>query len=228
MNGTTSKPVAPYIVSGIAAVFLIIIAYAMFFVPKMNESKALVAAAASAHTSNVALTEKADKLEAIAKNLTPLKTQVGQFTKSFPSGVEQQNMIDAINAAAASTGVSLTTLNPNVPEPVQADAGAPAAAPAQAAQTIPEGTELPGAAPVAAAAATQASASSTSQLGAVGLKIDGKGSLEAVQAFIVKIENLQRPILVHELQVEKQENGYHVMISGKTFLSAPLVEPEGK
>lgn len=226
MNGTTSKNIAPYIVSGFATVFLIIIAYAMFFVPKMNESKALVAAAASANSSNVALTEKADKLEAIAKNLAPLKSQVDHFTRSFPSGAEQQNMIDAVNAAAASTGVSLTTLNPNVPEPV-GDAGTDAPAAAPAAATL-EGTELPGAAPVAAAADVQAPADTTSQLGSVGLKIDGKGSFEAVQAFIVKIETLERPILVHELQVEKQEGGYHVMISGKTFLSAPLVEPEGR
>ncbi|ACL42115.1 hypothetical protein Achl_4164 (plasmid) [Pseudarthrobacter chlorophenolicus A6] len=225
MNGSTSKNIAPYIVSGIAAVFLIVIAYAMFFVPKMNESKALVSSAATAHASNVALTAKADKLEAIAKNLTPLKTQVDQFKKAFPSGAEQQNMIDAINAAASSTGVTLTTLNPNVPEPAKDEEKAPAASAAQATQV---GTELPGPAPVAAAAATQSAPGSNSQLGTVNLKIDGKGDLAAVQAFLVKIENLERPITAHELQIEKQENGYHVMISGTTFLAAPLVEPQGK
>lgn len=227
MNGSTSKNIAPYIVSGIAAVFLIIIAYAMFFVPKMNESKALVSAAVNARVSNVALTAKADKLEAIAKNLTPLKTQVDQFTKSFPSAAEQQNMIDAINAAAASTGVTLTTLNPNAPEPDEADGEAPAKA-APASQAAQEGSELPGPAPVGQAATDQAPAAPTSLLGTVTLKIHGKGSLEALQAFIVKIENLERPILMHELQIEKQEGGYHVIISGKTFLAAPLVEPKGE
>ncbi|MET4143738.1 hypothetical protein [Arthrobacter sp. UYCo732] len=228
MNGSTSKNIAPYIVAGIAAVFLIIIAYAMFFVPKMNESKALVASAANAHISNIALTDKADKLEAIAKNLTPLKSQVDGFSKSFPSVAAQQNMIDAIKAAADSTGVTLTTLNPNVPEPEEADkenAPAPAAATSQSAQ---EGSALPGPAPVPKNTTDQTAASTTALLGTVTLKINGKGSLEAVQAFIVKMEALERPILMNELQVEKQDGAYHVTISGKTFLAAPLVEPKGE
>lgn len=228
MNGSTSKNIAPYIVSGIAAAFLIIIAYAMFFVPKMNESKALVAAASNAHISNVALTDKADKLEAIAKNLAPLKAQVDQFSKSFPSTAQQQNMIDAIKAAADSTGVTLTTLNPNVPEPEESEEEEAPVAAAPTSQSAQEGSALPGPAPVPENTTGQEAASTTAQLGAVTLKIHGKGSLEAVQAFIVKLETLERPILMHDLQVEKQEASYHVIISGKTFLAAPLVEPKGE
>lgn len=223
MNGTTSKNIAPYIVAAVVSAFLIVIAYMMFFVPKMDESKKLVANAATAHASNAALTAKADKLEAIANNLDPLKEQVGRFSQSFPSAAQQQEMIDAINEAAASSGVTLTTLNPNAPKPAEGADGAEAAAPVG--QIRQEGSELPGPAPVAAATEDQAAATST-QLGTVTLKIDGDGSLEAVQAFVTKIENLKRPLLVHEVQIEKLENRYHVMLNGETFLAAPLVEPK--
>lgn len=228
MNGTTSKNVAPYIVAALVSVFLIVIAYMMFFVPKMAESKALVGQAATTHASNVALTSRADKLEAIAGNLGPLKAQVGEFSQSFPSAARQQEMIDALNEAAVSTGVTLTTLSPNAPKPIEEDpaaAAAAAAAPAPAAEAGAK--ELPGAVAVKQAAAEQQSVS-TAQLGTVSLKIDGKGSLEAVRAFIAKVESLQRPLVVHQLQIEKQEGSYHVMLNGETFLAGPLAEPAGK
>jgi Tfp pilus assembly protein PilO len=223
VNGTTSKNVGPYIVAGIVSVFLIVIAYMMFFVPKMAESSKLVAQAATAHANNAELTARVDKLQGIARNLDPLKAQIGEFNQSFPSAARQQEMIDAINAAAGSTGVTLKTLSPNVPAPKTADA--PAAAAPAANQAQQAGTELPGPAPVPTPGAAVADGS-TAQLGTVTLKIDGEGSLEAVQAFIVKVENLKRPLLVHELSIEKLESSYHVTFNGETFLSAPLVEPK--
>jgi hypothetical protein len=224
VNGAASKNIGPYIVAGIVTAFLIVIAYLMFFVPKMNESKALVSQAATAHTNNAALTAKADKIGAIAKNIGPLKAQVDEFNLAFPSAAQQQTMIDTINEAAASTGVTLTTLNPKAPEPKKDDTSV-AAPPVT--QTKQSGTDLPGPAPAPALAANQAAAASTAQLGTVALKIDGSGTLDAVQAFVVKLENLKRPILVHELQIDKLETGYHVMVNGETFLSAPLAAPAG-
>ncbi|GAA4035680.1 hypothetical protein GCM10023063_20350 [Arthrobacter methylotrophus] len=225
MNGTASKNTGPYIVAGIVSIFLIVIAYMMFFLPKMNESKALVSQAATAHTNNAALTAKAEKIGAIAKNIGPLKAQVDEFNLAFPSAAQQQNMIDTINQAAASTGVTLTTLNPSAPAPKKDDTAA--APPPPVTQAKQSGTDLPGPAPAPASPATQAAAASTAQLGTVSLKIDGTGTLDAVQAFVVKLESLKRPILVHELQIDKLENGYHVMANGETFLSAPLVAPAG-
>lgn len=225
MNGTTSKNVGPYIVSAIVSVFLIVIAYMMFFVPKMAESAKLVSQAATAHTNNAALTARVDKLKGVAENLDPLRAQIGDFSKAFPSAARQQEMIDAINDAAGSTGVTLKTLSPSAPKPKTADTGAQTAAPAP--QAKQQGTDLPGPAPVpgAGAAAAAAADPSSAQLGTIGLKIDGEGSLEAVQAFIVKVENLKRPLLVHEMGIEKLENSYHVTLNGETFLAAPLVDP---
>ena len=224
MNGTTSKNVGPYIVAAIVSVFLIVIAYMMFFAPKLVESTKLVSQAATAHANNTALTSRVDKLKGIAKNLDPLKTQIAAFSKSFPSDARQQEMINAINDAAGSAGVTLKTLSPSVPAPKTADTTAAAAA-APAPQTTQAGTNLPGPAPVATQSKPVAD-SASAQLGSVSLKIDGEGSLEAVQAFIVKVENLKRPLLVHELQIEKQENSYHVTLNGETFLASPLVEPK--
>lgn len=224
MNGTASKNVGPYIVAAIVSVFLIVIAYMMFFVPKMAESSKLVSQAATAHENNAALTARVDKLQGIARNLDPLKAQIGEFSKSFPSDARQQEMINAISDAAGSAGVTLKTLSPNAPAPKTADTAAAAAA-APATQAKQAGTELPGPAPVPTPGAAVADAS-TAKLGSVSLKIDGEGSLEAVQAFIVKVENLKRPLLVHELQIQKLETGYHVTLSGETFLAAPLVEPK--
>jgi Na+-transporting methylmalonyl-CoA/oxaloacetate decarboxylase gamma subunit len=224
MNGTTSKNIAPYIVAGIVSVFLIIIAFMMFFVPKMAESRDLSSRAATAKTNNVALTAKAEKLEAVANNLDPLKKQVEAFTSSFTTAAEQKNMIDAINAAGISSGVRVTILNPNVPAPREVTQEPDGAAPA--AQAQPDGTSLPGAAPVNTDA-TQPASSSTARLGTVTLKIDGEGDLDAVQAFLVKAENLKRPVLVHELHIDEKIGApYHVSLGMEIFMSAPLVEPK--
>lgn len=232
MNGTASKNITPYIAAGFATAFLIVIAYVMFFVPKMNESTALVEQASTQRASNVELQSKVEKLADTAKNLAPLKAQVAEFNASFPSGPEQQNLLDSINAAAAATGVKLTTLSPDVPKAQEEEAPAAPAAGA-AGQIVQEGSDLPGPAPVPAADATNADAPnagaaevSTAQLGTVGLKINGTGTMEAVQAFVVRVEKLKRPLLVHEVMVEKTDAGYHVMLRGDTFIAKPLVEPE--
>lgn len=227
MNSATSKNIGPYIVAGVVSAFLIVIAYMMFFVPKMAESTKLVSQAATAHANNVALTAKVDKLKGVAENLDPLKAQIGEFSKSFPSAARQQEMIDAINDAAGSTGVTLKTLSPSVPALKAGETKADPATPATPAanQAKQAETDLPGPAPVPTATEAVVD-SATAQLGSVSLKIDGEGSLEAVQAFIVKVENLKRPLLVHELQIEKLENSYHVTLNGETFLAAPLVEPQ--
>lgn len=230
MKSTASRHIAPYIGAGLVSIFLIVIAYAMFFVPKMNESKALVEQTATLHTSNISLTAKAEALAATAKNLAPLKSQVAEFSSSFPAAAEQQNMLDTINAAAASTGVTLTTLSPDLPKVTEevAPVQAPVSGGDAALKSVQTGTELPGPAPVSAANAdgTASADTSTGQLGTVGLKIDGNGSLQAVQAFIVKIEALKRPLLIHEMQIEKNDSGYHVMLRGDTFIAKPLVTPE--
>lgn len=237
MNGTASKNVAPYIAAGFATAFLIVIAYVMFFVPKMNESAALVEQSSTQRASNVELQSKVDKLADTAKNLAPLKAQVAEFNASFPAGPEQQNLLDSINAAAAATGVKLTTLSPDVPKAQEEEAPAAPAAGA-AGQIVQEGSDLPGPAPIPAAGAANAGAAnagaanagaaevSTAQLGTVGLKINGTGTMEAVQAFVVRVEKLKRPLLVHEVMVEKTDAGYHVMLRGDTFIAKPLVEPE--
>ncbi|MBG0738863.1 hypothetical protein IV500_05435 [Paeniglutamicibacter antarcticus] len=226
MNGTTSKNVGPYVVAAIVSVFLIVIAYMMFFVPKMDESKKFVSQAATAHANNAALTARADKLEGISKNLDPLKAQIVDFSKSFPADARQQEMIDAINEAAGAAGVTLKTLSPNAPAAKSADTAAPAAdTKIPADQSKQSGSDLPGLATVPTSDAAPAE-SATAQLGSVSLKIDGEGSLDAVQAFIVKVENLKRPLLAHEVQIEKLENSYHVTLNGETFLAAPLVEPK--
>ena len=225
MNGTTSKNTAPYVVAGIVTIFLIVIAYAMFFAPKVDQSKALVEKAAVAHTKNAALTAKAEGLAAIAKDLEPLKGQVAVFNGAFPAGAEQQNLIDTINGAASSAGVTITTLSPKVPAVAQDQA--PAAPGASASQITQDGTSLPGPAPVGSGDPAAATAGgSGAQLGTVSVKIDANGSLDAVQAFIVKVESLQRPLVVRELQVDKLEKNYHVMLKGDTFMAAPLVAPE--
>lgn len=216
MNGTTAKNTAPYVVAVLISAFLITIAYVMFFVPKINESKALVVAAETARTGNAALIAKKDRIETIAGNLDPLKAQVGKFSTAFPFEARQQEMMDAITAAASASGVQLTTLNPNAPVAEGADATAPVpAAPALDAEATPETGQAP----------AQDTAVQEPQLGTVSLKIDGKGSLGAVQDFITRIEGLKRPVMVKELQIQKMEGVYHVMITGDTFLSAPLVEP---
>lgn len=218
MNNTATRNIAPYIGAGIVTAFLIVIAYAMFFVPKMDESRALVEQADTLHTSNIVLTAKAEALAVTAKNLSPLKAQVAEFNSSFPAAPEQQNLLDTINAAAASSGLTLTTLSPELPKvPEEPAAAAPAGGDA-ALESVQ--------APAASAEGAQAEDESTSQLGTVGLKIDGKGSLEAVEAFIVRIEGMKRPLLVQEMQIEKSDGGYHVTLRGESFIAKPLVAPE--
>lgn len=225
MNGTASKNTAPYVVAGIVSIFLITIAYAMFFVPKMNESRTLAAQAASAHASNAALSAKADELAETAANLGPLKARVAAFAEAFPLDAGQENLIASINEAASSTGVTLTTLSPRAPIVPDAEAAGAEAAEAPV-QKAPEGTNLPGAVAIPAPEAGQGPADESAPLGSVALKIDGIGSLEALRAFVVKIEALKRPLVVEEIKLDKQDDQYHVTISGTTYMASPLTVPD--
>lgn len=222
MNGTAPRHIGPYIVAGLVTAFLIAIAYGVFFVPKLKESKVLAAQAVTAHQSNAVLSAKAAKISALAGNLGPLKSQVASFTGSFMTAAEQRDLIAAINEAGVSTGVTVTTLNTNAPVVVGDDSTE--VAPVQ--PQTQEGTELPGPAPVNTGGGEVVEADSSAVLGTVHLKIDGDGTLDAVKAFIVKVETLTRPLTVNEVKIDQLDGRYHVSILGESFIAAELPAPD--
>ncbi|MCU6480153.1 hypothetical protein [Arthrobacter sp. A2-55] len=186
--------------------FLVFLAYLMFFVPKMNATAELKQQTATAHDANVKSGQRVAQITASMKNLSALKTQIGQFNAAFPPGTQQKDLLATFTRAAGDAGVALVTLNSEVP--VVATAGTPGAG----------GAATPPPAPGAGAG--------SQSLAVVGLTINAKGTQSGLQTFVSKIEAMSRPVQVKTVAIQGEGNDANLAITADTYYVAPLVDPE--
>lgn len=224
-----SKPVAPYVVAVISSLAVILVAYLVFFSPKLNEAGALEKKVADTNTANDALQTRSDVLKGKVDHLSEATAQVAAFEKSFPSDPSQQDLISSILDAASATGVTVTGINPSAPAPITPDAAAVAAAAAPAAPAAPAAGSStdPGAAADAAAAKPAAPEDFSKVLAGVPLTINASGDPNALVVFMQRIESLKRPFTATEVTLVRGSDGTGLLtLVGQSFLSAPLAAPK--
>lgn len=221
---TPSRHIAPYIVAAAVAAFLIFLAYVMFFVPKMNETKALEDQTATVTASNELLAAKVAVIGENAENIGNLEDRVKEFNAAFPAGSSQQDLMNAVARAASESGVVLTTLNPAVPSVALV-----------AAAVEEDGAVETGEADVDAAlesVQTEVPAAEADQEGSgvamVALTINAKGSPTDLRVFMEKLEAMDRPILVKTFGFEGQGSETNLNLTAESFFVAPLVNPDSK
>lgn len=222
---TPSRHIAPYLIAAAVAAFLIFLAYLMFFVPKMNETKALEEQTATLSASNSVLGAKVAVIGENVRNIGSLEERVEEFNRAFPAGSAQQDLMEAVDRAAKEAGVKLTTLNPTTPVMAMgpAEDGTVAEAP------VADPAAVDPAAVDPALGSVQVPAEQAVQPGAgvaiVTLTIGAKGSPESLLAFMEKMESLSRPVLVKSFGFEGQGPETNLSITADSFFVAPLSNP---
>ncbi|MCC3299253.1 hypothetical protein [Arthrobacter caoxuetaonis] len=222
-----SRHIAPYVVAAAVAAFLVFLAYLMFFVPKLNDTKALEDQTATVAASNEALAVKKAILQENAANIGDLEGRVADFNAAFPPGSSQKELVAAITKAADEAGVKLTTLNPAVPSVAMI-------APPEAAAEGNAGVETGEADVDAALESVQSEAPveiapedlEGSTVAMVGLTINAQGDPAALQRFMEKLEQLDRPILIKTFGFDGEGSNANLSITADSFFVAPLATPE--
>lgn len=225
-----SRHIAPYVVATAVAAFLVFLAYLMFFVPKLNDTKALEDQVATVAASNEALAAKKAVLQENAANIGDLEARVAEFNAAFPSGSSQKELVAAITKAAGESGVKLTTLNPAVPSVAMIAPSEPEAAEGESGAVETGEADVDAALdsvqaddPAAAPAVEDLEGSTVAM---VGLTINAQGDPTALLRFMEKLEQLDRPILIKTFGFDGEGSNANLSITADSFFVAPLAAPE--
>lgn len=212
-------PKAPYILTALGVFFAALLVYAFVYAPQINTAQDLDTQRMAVASEDDALQQRADVLAAKVKDLPAVQAKVAEFSKAVPSSPAQKELLAAILDAAASSGVTVTGINPSAPTGVTADA---AAAPAKK-QTA----DTPPAAPAPAApAGTGTDPASAGPLFQVGLTINATGDQPNLLVFMQKVESMKRPFTATEVTLTKGEAGGILVLTGNSFMVSPLVTPQ--
>lgn len=213
-------PKAPYILTAIGVFIAALLVYAFAYTPQINAAKDLDTQRLAVADEDEALQQRADLTAAKVKDLPAVQAKAADFAKAVPSAPAQKELIAAILDAGASSGVTVTGINPSAPTAVSADDAA--AAPAKKAAS-----DTPPAAPPAGAAATAATdPASAGPLFQVGLTINATGDQQNLLVFMQKVESMKRPFTTTEVTMTKGEAGGILVLTGNSFMASPLVTPQ--
>jgi len=224
----TGRKVGPYLVALVITVLLIMLAYFVFFVPQQTKTKDLNAQTAAAAETNAGLQGKAKVLSEKRANMGSLKGQVDKLTTAFPPSASEQDLFASIQAAAGESGVTLTTLNPVKPVLGTQEKTDPATAPSAAkisSDANAAGAKTPTAAVAPGAPGAAPVDESLSSIAVIYMTIIGDGTQDQLRTFLAKIETLKRPFSATDVQLKENKDGMTMTVTGRTFLTKPLVEP---
>lgn len=230
----TGRKVGPYLVALVITVLLIMLAYFVFFVPQQTKTKDLNAQKAAAEATNAGLQSKVAVLSEKRSNMASLKGQVDNLTTAFPPTASEQDLFASIQAAAGESGVTITTLNPVKPvlgsqektDPATAASASKLAADGAAAAAAGGKTPTAPAAPTAAGAAPVDQ--SLSSIAVIYVTVIGDGTEDQLRTFLGKMEALKRPLSATDVQIKQNKDKMTITITGRTFLTKPLVAPTVK
>jgi hypothetical protein len=212
-------PKAPYILTAIGVFLAALLVYAFAYTPQINAAKDLDTQRLAVADEDDALQHRADVVAAKVKDLPAVQAKVADFTKAVPSSPAQKELIAAILDAGASSGVTVTGINPVAPAAVTADV---AAAPVKKATSDTPPAALP-AAPAAGAASDPASSGPLFQ---VGLTINATGDQPNLLVFMQKVESMKRPFTTTEVTMTKGDGNGILVLTGNSFMVSPLVTPQ--
>lgn len=195
---TKTKPAA-LIIGGTALALLLMWVFA--YAPTLTRKAAAETAHQAASDNNEMLGGQVRLLKGAAKNKATLAEQVAAFVQQFPSSADQPGTFRAIQDAAKTAGVSVSSFTSSVP--AQAT---PAAVPTGVTNLV---TARPGLTIMAVnSTAAQADAPAAGPAAAVifpiqGLQVSIKvgGSMDQITSFIKILESLNRPVLVSSISI---------------------------
>lgn len=200
---STAKPggknATPYIVAVAVTLFVIFLAYLMFFMPKISEGKTVRAETKQVAQEIRVLEATINQIDDDRTNLPVFAEDMAGFNRAFTLDPEQQRLFAAVTESAASAGVTVVSLNPEIP----------ALAAGADSEELEEVTEL----------------DEDAVLAAVNFKIDARGSRDGLRRFMTSLETLDRPISITGFEIRQNDDTYTLGASLKTWMAAPLDPP---
>lgn len=227
----TGRKIGPYLVALVITGLLVTLAYFVFFVPQQTKVKDLNTQTAAAASVNAGLQSKVNVLSEKRANMASLKGQVDSLTNAFPSTASEQELFGAIYAAAGESGVTITTLNPTKPVLASMEKTDPATAQAAAKNAAAAAASNAGKTPAAGAPTGNAAAApdpSLSSIAVINLTIIADGNQDQLRTFVGKLESLKRPLSLTDVKIVQTRDKSTLTVTGRTFLTKPLVEPTVK
>ncbi len=214
--------------AALAVVLLLLLLAGGWFLlvsPKRSEAAGLRADTVTQEQANDRLRSRIRQLEAQAKDLATQRARLAQLTARIPEEPQLPAFLRDLTDAAAASGVDLRSVAPQTPTPLTPPT--PQSAPAPAPEGAPAGTP-----PVTPPSGAPAAADAGPSVYVVPVKIQVAGSYAAAEAFLNKLEELQRSFLTTGIVVaadegsgsEEAANGDVLLtVEARVFTRTPLV-----
>lgn len=195
---------------GIVVLLLAVLAVGFFaFRPIVSSIGTYGSEQQAAEQQTAQLNTTASQLAQKEADLNSAASEYAQLSEQFPQTFQPRSWVNSFLAIGNETGVEVNILSPSVPASgtgaatVDANGNPVTAAPAQQVGTAGE----PG---LVASSAVQLTA---------------EGTEAQIRAFIERLNDLKRPMLVDTLAYSTDNGKATVTITGKTFLLAELKDP---
>lgn len=196
--------------------------------PTRSEAAELREQASLQEAANAQLETSLEVLRDRSERLPEKRAELAEAAVRIPAGPALPELLRALEGAAASAGVELSSVTPTAPSPVVVEAPVPAA------------PVDPAAAPAepAAPAPPPAPAPAPTGLSAIDVTLAVVGDFYAVEQFVVLLEELPRALRVTGLTMEPggssltddpdrpvDQGSVQASITGRVFLVAPDATP---
>ena len=110
----------PIIAAGAGVLLAVLVAVGLIF-PKMNQVKTVQHQVTTAQAETATLTAQVDQLTALSKQASKIRAQLKQLNIQVPPNADLPGLIRALNGAAATAAVDLSSITPGTPSAATAN-----------------------------------------------------------------------------------------------------------
>jgi len=221
-SSVKNMAIAVVAVAALAALFMVIM-------PQNTARGEANERATSARAQAVQFQEKTTQLQKRAGESAEYVSRLQGLVSSFPNAYSQATFLQLLRTSASSSGVTLTEFNSTEPvDPAKIDPTGKIVEQPVAVPATTDGAPM-GDVTTDDVAAQQAAAAGAASfpLAQINVTISAEGNRSDIEAFLVRIFTLERPILASAVTVSNgsSKNTVVATIVGSTYLSRPLVVP---
>lgn len=251
MNIEIKNPSSVYRLGVAVVAVAVLISLFAVIMPQLSARSEAQSAATSARDAEQELAANVSTLKKQSIDGQESLTRLQDLIKAFPNSFVQSQFLNLIRVSAVRAGVtvqSVTSTQPADPgqfdeqgkvvapvAPVPDATSTEGSAPAPDTAPVPDSAPLQGASPDTAPipSTPEQEAADTFPLAQISVTISLKGTPNGIERFLAIIATLERPIIIDSLTVgagvdDSGNAAATATISGRTYLSRPLVVPTFK
>ncbi|MFC6238362.1 type IV pilus inner membrane component PilO [Longivirga aurantiaca] len=187
-----------YVGAALASVLVLIAGWFLLVSPQRSSAAEIGTAADDRAAANVVTERQIESLKAQYKNLPELEQQLASIRSRIPSSPNMPSVVRSVSTKAATAGVTLVSLVPSTPQPL--DAGG---------------------------SGDQADLAAPGQVNQYPVSVIVEGRFANVRLFLLSLESLQRSFLVTGIDISRVEDAtkpsgtLNVTLTGRVFTANP-------